>query len=157
MKRERQQEILEVISRKRIATQQELAAEVARSGIPATQASISRDIVEIGLTKANGYYTTPQTALPVEGPIGFIDTAGDNLIVVKTEIGQAQPVALAIDGANIAQVVGTLAGDDTIFVAVKNLASQRLAIKKIVKLFSREASAKGLDGKRTARSTSKNR
>ena len=157
MKRKRQQEILAVISRKRIATQQALAAEVSRNGIAATQASISRDIVEMGLTKANGYYTTPQTALPVEGPIGFIDTAGDNLIVIKTDIGQAQPVALTIDGANIAQIVGTLAGDDTIFVAVKNLAAQRLAIKKIVKLFLRDAPPAGRANKRNARPTAKKR
>ena len=68
-----------------------------------------------------------------------VDTAGDNLIVVKTDTGQAQPAALAIDRANIEEVVGTVAGDDTILVAVKNAAAQRAAIKKIMKLFARGA------------------
>ena len=134
MKRKRQQQILEVISVKRIATQQELAAEVARRGVAATQSSISRDIVELGLTKINGYYAAPQMMLSQEGPIMAIDTAGDNLIVLRTEIGQAQPTALAIDRANLTEVVGTLAGDDTIFIAVKNSTAQRLAINKITRV-----------------------
>ena len=136
MKRKRQQQILEIISAKRIATQQELAAEVARRGVAATQSSISRDVVELGLTKINGYYAAPHMILSQEGPIMAIDTAGDNLIVLRTEIGQAQPTALAIDRANLAEVVGTLAGDDTIFIAVKNSAAQRLAINKITKVFA---------------------
>ena len=137
MKRKRQQKILEVISAKPVGTQQELAEEIVRRGIAATQSSISRDIVELGLTKINGYYAAPQMVLPEEGPVMAIDTAGDNLIVLKTEIGQAQPTALAIDRANITEVVGTLAGDDTIFIAVKNPAAQRLAINKITKMFAR--------------------
>jgi transcriptional regulator of arginine metabolism len=135
MKRTRQERILQIIAAKHVATQQELAEELARKGIDATQSSISRDIVELGLTKLNGYYTAPRQALS-GGPVVEIVTAGDNLIVIKTEIGQASPAALAIDRAKIHEIIGTVAGDDTIFIAVKNLEAQRQAVKKLVKLFA---------------------
>lgn len=132
----RHQQMLEIISAKPIATQQQLAAELSRRGFAATQSSVSRDIVKLGLTKLDGYYVAPEAAVNVGGPVAAIDTAGENLIVVKTEVGLAQPAALTIDRADIAEIVGTVAGDDTILVAVKNGAAQRLAMKKIVKLFA---------------------
>ena len=132
----RHQKILEIISATPIATQQELAAQLSRGGFAATQSSVSRDIVKLGLTKLDGHYTAPEDAINVGGPITEIETAGDNIIVVKTEVGLAQPAALTIDRASIAEIVGTVAGDDTILIAVKNAAAQRLAMKKIVKLFA---------------------
>jgi transcriptional regulator of arginine metabolism len=132
----RHQKILEIISERPVATQQELAARLARRGFAATQSSVSRDIVKLGLTKLDGYYVAPEDAVQVEGPISSIDTAGDNIIVVKTEVGLAQPAALTIDRANINEIVGTVAGDDTILIAVRNAVAQRLAMKKIVKLFA---------------------
>jgi transcriptional regulator of arginine metabolism len=148
--------ILEIINTNKIATQQELAAQLARSGFAATQSSVSRDIVKLGLTKLDGYYVAPSDAVNVGGPVTEIDTAGDNLIVVKTEVGLAQPAALTIDRANIGEIVGTVAGDDTILIAVKNASAQRLAIKKIVKLFAprrfraRGATKQPSDGNLTA-------
>lgn len=142
MKRKRQQKILEIIDARLIATQQELAGEIARSGIAATQSSISRDIVELGLTKVDGYYAAPRRSLPADGPITDMDTAGDNLIVVKTRVGQAQPAALTIDNAEIDSIVGTVAGDDTILIAVKDLAAQRAAVKALVKLFAPRPAAR---------------
>jgi transcriptional regulator of arginine metabolism len=132
----RRQKILEIISSRPIATQQQLAAQLSRIGFAATQSSVSRDIVKLGLTKLDGYYVAPEDAVTVGGPVVAIDSAGDNLIVVKTEVGLAQPAALTIDRASVAEIVGTVAGDDTILIAVKNAAAQRLAIKKIVKLFA---------------------
>jgi transcriptional regulator of arginine metabolism len=137
MKRKRQESILSIISAKRVATQQELARELARRGIEATQSSVSRDIFELGLTKLNGHYVAPRAAASDAVLLVAVATAGDNLIVVKTDTGQAQPAALAIDRANIEEVVGTVAGDDTILIAVKNAAAQRAAVKKIMKLFAR--------------------
>jgi transcriptional regulator of arginine metabolism len=136
MNRTKHQRILEIVSSKRIATQQALAAELARRGIAATQSSVSRDIVRLGLTKVNGYYAAPQTALDGRGPITEVDTAGDNLIVVKTEVGLAQPAALTIDRAEIDEIVGTVAGDDTILIAVKNASAQKSALKKLINLFA---------------------
>ena len=132
----RHQKILEIIGAKPVATQQELAAHLSKRGFAATQSSVSRDIVKLGLTKVDGYYVAPDAAVKVGGPLTSIDTAGDNIIVVRTEVGLAQPAALTIDRAAIAEIVGTVAGDDTILVAVKNGAAQRLAIKKIVGLFT---------------------
>ena len=137
MKKKRQQEILGIIGARKVATQQELAAALKARGVQATQSSVSRDIAELGLSKPDGYYASPGSALQASGPVLDIDTAGDNLIVIKTEVGQAQPAALAIDRAKIDEVVGTVAGDDTILIAVKNMPAQRIAIKKIVKLFAR--------------------
>lgn len=136
MNKTKHQRILEIVNSKRIATQQALAAELVRRGIAATQSSISRDIGRLGLTKVNGYYAAPQAALDARGPITEVDTAGDNLIVVKTEVGLAQPAALTIDRASIDQIVGTVAGDDTILIAVKNAAAQKIALKKLVELFA---------------------
>ena len=135
MKTTRQQNILEIIGARRVATQQQLARELQRRGIEATQSSISRDIVELGLTKLQGRYTAPQTAF-AGSPVVAVDTAGDNLIVIKTVIGQASATALAIDRAGISEIVGTVAGDDTLMVAVKDLDAQRAAIKQITKLFA---------------------
>ena len=151
MKATRQGIILEIIGGKRIRTQQALADEITKRGVAATQSSISRDIVEMGLTKVNGYYAAPHSSLPTDGPVTRIDTAGDCLIVVKTRIGQAQPAALAIDNARIDSIVGTVAGDDTILIAVKNLAGQRAAIKAIVKLFAPRAAAQTRRAKRAGR------
>jgi transcriptional regulator of arginine metabolism len=148
----RHQKILEIISAKPISTQQELAAHLSRRGFAATQSSVSRDIVKLGLTKLDGYYVVPEDALKAEGPITEIDTAGDNIIVVKTEVGLAQPAALTIDRANIDEIVGTVAGDDTILIAVKNAAAQRLAMKKIVKLFASSRSRARSVKKRAPRS-----
>jgi len=132
----RGQTILELIAAKPIATQEELATQLAKRGFKATQSSVSRDVMRLGLAKLNGYYVAPEGAVKAGGPITAIDTAGDNIIVVKTEVGLAQPAALTIDRASINEVVGTVAGDDTILIAVKNSAAQRLAIKKIVSLFA---------------------
>lgn len=138
-KKKRQQEILEIISARRISTQEELTEELANRGLAATQPSVSRDIVELDIVKAGGFYIVPRQPVVATGPVLEIDTAGDNLIVVRTETGQAQPAGLTIDRAKFSEIVGTVAGDDTIMIAVKNSAAQRLAIKKIVKLFTAKA------------------
>jgi transcriptional regulator of arginine metabolism len=136
MKSDRQKQILEIIKAHPVATQEELVKRLAGRGIEATQSSVSRDIVELRLAKFNGSYVAPETnglgavALHVE-----LDTAGDNLIILKTDVGQAQPVALKIDYANITAIVGTLAGDDTVFIAVKDRANQKAAMQAIKKLF----------------------
>jgi len=132
-KRVRQQKILEIISSRRIESQQELAQELLKRGIGATQSSVSRDIVDLGLVKVDGFYSQPREDISISPPLVEIETAGDFLIVIKTEIGLAQPTALTIDRTKIDEVIGTIAGDDTIFVAVRNQAAQRLAINKITK------------------------
>jgi len=133
MKHQRQEKLLELIGSRRLKTQAALVKALHREGFDATQSIVSRDIADLGLTKANGYYTLPQVK---RGSNGFINVerAGDILLIVKTETGQAQPVALKIDRGNITEIVGTIAGDDTIFVAVKESQDQRVAMKRIVEL-----------------------
>jgi len=148
--------MLEIINRKPIATQQELAAELSRRGFEVNQSSVSRDIVKLGLAKLDGYYAAPEAAFNVGGPVTSIDTAGDNLIVIKTEVGLAQPAALTIDRAGITEIVGTVAGDDTILIAIKNAAAQRVALKKLLKLFAPPRRGSSGAVRRTARATRAN-
>ncbi len=156
MKRLRQQKILEIISSKRIESQQELAEHLAKRGVGATQSSVSRDIVELGLVKTGGFYSQPQNEINLSGPLVEMDTAGDHMVVIRTEIGLAQPTALTIDRARIAEVVGTIAGDDTIFIAVKNQAAQRLAMTKISRLLSPKSRTRERAGSAVKRSRGKN-
>lgn len=154
MKMTRQETILEIIGAKRIGTQQQLARELQRRGIIATQSSVSRDIVALGLTKLNGTYMAPRPALAGSSVIE-IDTAGDNLIIIKTEIGQASATALTIDRAKIDEIIGTVAGDDTLFVAVKNVEAQRAARKRIVELLAPPPRRAIAARKRAARSNAR--
>jgi len=142
MKKRRQAEIARIITARPIATQQELAGELAHRGFTVNQSSISRDIVDMGLIKINGAYSMPP---PIAGELMRVqlDTAGDNLVVAKTEIGQAQPVAVTIDRAGISGIVGTVAGDDTILIATKDAASQRAVLGRLVALFAPERAARG--------------
>lgn len=136
MNKSRQDTILKLVRSHQIATQQELVERLASQKIEATQSSVSRDIVKLGLTKTNGHYIAPQAQPALALPRIEMDTAGENLIVLKTDIGQAQLVAVKIDAAHIKEVVGTVAGDDTIFIATKDGANQRAAIKALNRLFS---------------------
>ena len=147
MKRLRQQRILEIISSRRVGSQQQLADQLLRRGVGATQSSVSRDIVELGLVKTGGFYSQPQVDVALSDPLVEMETAGDQLIIIKTEIGEAQPTALHIDRAKITEIIGTIAGDDTIFIAVKNQAAQRLAMTKISRLLSPRSSARARAGR----------
>jgi transcriptional regulator of arginine metabolism len=91
MGRERQRAILEIISGGEVANQHELVGALREQGIGATQSSVSRDIARLGLIKLDGYYAVPGPEVLSAGPIVSIDTAGDCLVVIKTEIGQAAP------------------------------------------------------------------
>lgn len=135
-KSKRQQKILSLINSRRIGTQQELSALLERAGMVATQSSISRDLEELRVVKSNGFYTLPAAA---KGPAAHgllgLEPAGDCLVVAKCEPGLASAVAVEIDRAGIAEIVGTLAGEDTIFIAVRERKAQRAAMKKLLELF----------------------
>src|SRR5689334_23690383 len=111
LKETRQQKILSLIRARRIGTQEELTAQLERIGVPATQPSVSRDLVELGVVKHNGHYTLPRNSngASVRGLLS-LDTAGDVLIIAKCEPGMASAVAVEIDYARIPEIVGTLAG-----------------------------------------------
>jgi transcriptional regulator of arginine metabolism len=136
-KERRQQRILSLIRARPIGTQQELAACLERAGIRATQSSISRDLEELGVVKRRGRYAVPRSpdGAAARGLLG-LQMAGECLVVAKCEPGLASAVAVEIDRAAIPEVVGTLAGEDTVFVAVAERKAQRVAIKKIWELFA---------------------
>lgn len=134
MKAERQAKILDLIVKKEIGTQEELTTELERAGFVATQATISRDIREMKLTKvamSNGklryvaYRKTEENMTEKYNRIfcdGFVsmDNA-QNILVIKTVSGMAMAVAAALDHMELPEIVGSIAGDDTIMCAVRSV------------------------------------
>lgn len=136
-KEKRQNSILNLIRAKRIGTQEELSELLEKKGFSVTQSSVSRDLDELGIVKVGGFYAIPEkTEAPIFGLL-VLDTAGENLIVAKCEAGLASAVAVRIDAARIAEIVGTIAGDDTIFIAVKDAKAQKATMKKIWEIFEK--------------------
>lgn len=135
-KETRQRKILGLIRARRVGTQAELADLLERAGVEATQSSVSRDLVELGVVKRQGRYTLPGNGdgTASRGLLA-VEPAGDNLLVAKCEPGLASAVAVQIDRAHVEEIVGTLAGEDTIFIAVPDRKAQRPAVKKIWELF----------------------
>lgn len=135
LKEKRQQTILDLIRAKNIGTQDELTASLTKKGFSATQSSVSRDLDELGIIKINGYYSLPQSETKQEFGLFDLEAAGENLIVARCGSGLASAVCVRIDRAKINGIVGTIAGDDTIFIAVKDAKLQKAAIKKIREFF----------------------
>lgn len=107
-----------------------------RAGFAVTQSSVSRDIDELGIVKRHGVYTIPaaEGATRARGLID-LEPAGDVLVVARCEPGLASGVAVEIDRAGVREIVGTIAGEDTIFIAVRDRAAQKTATKKLWQLF----------------------
>lgn len=136
LKTKRQEKILSLIKTRRIKSQANLTAQLERAGFYATQSSISRDLIELGVVKIHGSYALPSANENASSHgLLSLDTAGEILIIAKCESGLASAVAVQIDSADIKEIVGTVAGDDTIFIAVKDRKEQRNAIKKIWEIF----------------------
>ena len=135
LKRERQKRILNLIRAKRIGTQEALRSHLERAGVSATQSSVSRDLEELGVIKHHGAYALPHSNGDSGRGLLSLDVAGDVLVIAKCLPGLASAVAVEIDNAAIPQIVGTLAGEDTIFIAVRDQKSQRAVMKKIWELF----------------------
>lgn len=134
MKAKRQAKILDLIVKKEIGTQEELTLELERAGFVATQATVSRDIREMKLTKVAmsdgkpryvAYRKTEENMLEKYIRIfrdGFIsmDNA-QNILVIRTVAGMAMAVAAALDHMELPEIVGSIAGDDTIMCAVRSV------------------------------------
>lgn len=136
LKRERQKKLLSLIRAKRIGTQEALRAHLERAGVPATQSSVSRDLEELGVVKHHGSYALPHTNGESARGLLSLDIAGDVLVIARCLPGRASAVAVEVDDAALPEIVGTLAGEDTIFVAVRDQKSQRVVMKKIWELVS---------------------
>lgn len=134
-KRERQQKILSLIQARPVGTQEDLRVLLERAGVPATQSSVSRDLEELGVVKQHGFYTLPRTNGGPRRGLLSLDQAGDSLVIARTIPGLASAVAVEIDAAGIQEIVGTIAGEDTIFIAVRDAKQQRAVVKDIWELF----------------------
>ena len=132
MKGARQEKILEIIEKFNISTQEELIEKLYEAGIFATQTTISRDIRQLGLVKGVGAdgaykYLTPKTRKneggvmknAISDSVLSVESA-QNLVVVKTTPGMANAVAVGIDSMNFQQILGCVAGDDTIMVVTRD-------------------------------------
>jgi transcriptional regulator of arginine metabolism len=148
MKARRQALLLELIDREPLHSQEQLRRRLHQRGFDATQATISRDIKDLGLVKraGDGAYQRPgaETSNP-ETALAALERAAaeflrrvdrvQQLVVVRTGVGQAQPLALALDRAQLDDVVGTIAGDDTILVIARG-ARNAAALTKRLKDYS---------------------
>lgn len=138
IKETRQQAILEILPNERVTSQLELVDLLRRRGISATQSSVSRDLRELGVAWIGGRYALPPER--EERDPGLADfarflrglkPAGPHLTVIFTAVGTAQSVALAIDRAGWPEVVGTMAGDDTVFAATASARDQKRFIQRL--------------------------
>lgn len=133
MKARRQGLILELVDREPLHSQEQLRRRLHQRGFEATQATISRDIKELGLVKRAGDGAYQRPGVEIASPatmLTALERAANEflrridrvrqLVVVRTGAGQAQPLALAIDRAQLPEAVGTIAGDDTILVIAKD-------------------------------------
>src|SRR6266702_1568965 len=111
LKQQRQKKILNLIRAKPIGTQEALRAQLERAGVPSTQSSVSRDLEELGVIKHHGRYALPHANGDSARGLLSLDTAGEILIVAKCLPGRASSVAVEIDDAAFAEIVGTLAGE----------------------------------------------
>jgi len=133
-KRQRQTALLHLARQRGATSQLEIVRMLRKQGIAATQTSVSRDLRELGLVKVQGRYVPAARVLrvgphpPAEGPLHELITqaepVGANLIVVRTRVGAANAVAAELDETHAPDIAGTLAGDDTIFVAVRSRSAQ---------------------------------
>jgi transcriptional regulator of arginine metabolism len=140
---DRRNAILRILRGGVVRRQNDLALLLKRDGFEVTQSSVSRDLRELGVLKAGGRYLVPPDEISrANGDFGalsqFVRTvraAGNSLTVVRTTIGAAASVAVALDKAEWPEVVGTISGDDTIFLATTDSRGQQRLIERLNSLF----------------------
>jgi transcriptional regulator of arginine metabolism len=122
----RQKAILELLERGPVASQEDLQRALGKRGFKVGQATLSRDIHDLHLVKTGTGYARPQDDTAAEPPLPPVSRLvrefvlevlpAQNLLVIKTTVGSAQPVAAALDGEDWPEALGTIAGDDTILI-----------------------------------------
>ncbi len=141
---DRRDTLKRIIRQGEVGRQAELVRLLRQAGHAVTQSSVSRDLRDLGVAKVGDRYVLaedasgPVTDLRTVAPfVRGVSAAGPNLTVVRTLTGSAQAVALAIDRARWPEVVGTLSGDDTVFIATATGRSQRTLLTRFRSLDSR--------------------
>jgi len=135
----RQAAILRILREQSVGRQTILVDLLRQKGFDATQSSVSRDLKQLGVTKLGDGYSPPNAERADEGHelAGFADfirdiqTAGTNLTVIKTAIGAAQRIAVYLDRSGWPEIVGTVSGDDTIFIATGSAAKQKRLVERL--------------------------
>ncbi len=140
-RRKRHLRILELVATRPMRTQDELVEALAQEDWEVTQSSVSRDISALGLVKVEGIYQRPaavrlaEIADPNERRLAdsllAAEPAGDALVVLHTPPGEAQRVGNALDLLAWGEIVGTIAGDDTIFVATRHTTAQQQLLRRL--------------------------
>src|ERR1700736_711494 len=136
--------LAKIIREQVVGRQNELVAMLRKRGHVATQSSVIGDLRELGVAKVGDRYVlsdaAPQPKNDFSALKQFVSarlTAGTNLTVLKTTVGSAQSVAVAIDTARWPEVIGTLSGDDTIFIATAGARDQRKLADRLLAIFGR--------------------
>jgi transcriptional regulator of arginine metabolism len=140
---DRRTAIVRILRAGLVRRQSDLTGLLRRDGFAATQSSVSRDLRELGVLKAGGRYMLPPDEISrANGDFGAlaqfvraVRPAGTSITVVKTTIGAAPSVAVAVDKAEWPEVVGTISGDDTIFIATPDAKAQAKLIERLHSLF----------------------
>ena len=134
----RREALRRIITRSPVGRQEDLVRLLGRAGHHATQSSVSRDLRELGVAKQGDRYVLPDESAPalddfpaVSALVRDLKAAGPCLTVIRTTAGAAQSVAIVLDRAQWPEIVGTLSGDDTIFVATQGAAAQRRLIARL--------------------------
>ena len=142
-KRQRQRLLLGFVTERRLRTQDELVRALRAAGMPSTQATVSRDIEELGLVKVarDGAHVYAAPSEPSTGGIDRlrrfcedypVDAAvGSGILVLRSLPGTANALGAAIDGARLPEIVGTLAGDDTVFIAIARAGALRAVSERL--------------------------
>jgi transcriptional regulator of arginine metabolism len=149
---ERQSIIIDIIHTGGVHNQRQIMYELECRDVPATQATVSRDLDELGAIKVRGAYVIPDDGTPVLGPengtgrvarlLGELLTGSDasgNLAVLRTPPGAAHYLASALDRAGLHDVVGTIAGDDTILVVAREPLTGAQLVARLRELVSKES------------------
>jgi transcriptional regulator of arginine metabolism len=144
VRRQRRQVLSELIRQGNVHSQSELVDGLRQRGFSVTQSSVSRDLRDLRVGKVAGVYVLPATFLSVDEPDGedevpgeisrwvrSVHAAGPNLLVVKTAQGSAMQVATLLDRMSWNEIVGTVAGDDTIFIATEGKAAQSRVARRL--------------------------
>lgn len=144
-KTRRQARILDLIERNQIRDHDELARQLRRAGIDAGQATLSRDLRELAVVKASGIYraSAPGATSPAVSDIEraveefLISTAqSGNILLMRTHAGTAQPLGLALDRAGWDEILGTVAGDDTVFALLRNARLGKQVQKRLERILA---------------------
>jgi transcriptional regulator of arginine metabolism len=140
----RRRRILTLLDKQRVRSQAELQELLAAAGFPVNQATLSRDLRDLGVVKSKDGYERPEAATQAAASNQFAQEldaavrtwlvaaeAAQNLVVLRTPAGGAQPLGLALDRAPPAGVLGTIAGDDTVLVICKDAARARGVVRRL--------------------------